>query len=248
MGMVNVTSGAGLSFFLVAPTPEMSGNWEYRVIAQNGIIDGASQLGGTVHFEMIPTSFGPQIKMVGNRTWKCSKGVEFEEEQFEGKYEFLYSAGGTLLQKEEEINVQTLPGPIAQAVTKAYPKAKIKKAEKVMKPDDTVSGYEVEINQEGNDKILPYKKEDPSLYWRSISGSFISASEILVQYQTILPDGNIAWFIVGNIESNNSNMAIKISGVVYYFEPHILEKTSTQGRIEFRRLIDDKLSFPNECR
>lgn len=94
------------------------------------------------------------------KAYPNAKKVEFEEETFEGKtvyeveykenrkeYDLLYDADGTLLRKEEEIDVQTLPEPIRQAVTKAYPKAKIKEAEKLMKPDGTVTGYEVEIKE-----------------------------------------------------------------------------------------------------
>ena len=61
-----------------------------------------------------------------------AKGLEFEEEIFEGKttayemeykkdgneYEFLYSAEGVLLLKEEEIDVKTLPDPVLQAILK----------------------------------------------------------------------------------------------------------------------------------
>lgn len=96
-----------------------------------------------------------------------AKGVEFEEETFEGKaayeveykkegkeYEFLYTADGSLVQKEEEINVQTLPEPVVQAITKVHPKAKIKEAEKVMKPDGTLTGYEVEIKEGGKELEL----------------------------------------------------------------------------------------------
>jgi uncharacterized membrane protein YkoI len=52
-----------------------------------------------------------------DKAYPNAKGLEFEEEMFEGKvayeveykkngmeYEFLYSADGALLQKEEEIN------------------------------------------------------------------------------------------------------------------------------------------------
>jgi len=93
-----------------------------------------------------------------------AKDVEFEEETFEGKtayeveykengkeYEFLYSPDGSLLEKEEDIDLKALPEPIVQAVTKAYPKAKIKEAEKIMKPDGTVTGYEVEIKEAGKE-------------------------------------------------------------------------------------------------
>jgi uncharacterized membrane protein YkoI len=87
-----------------------------------------------------------------------AKALEFEEEMFRDKvayeveykkngreYEFLYSANGSLLQKEKEIDVKKLPVPVIQAIKKAYPKAEIKEAEQVMKPDSTISGYEVEI-------------------------------------------------------------------------------------------------------
>ena len=93
-----------------------------------------------------------------------AKELEFEEELFEGKtayeveykkdgkeYEFLYSAEGVLLQKEEEIDVKILPDPVIQAILKAHPKAKIKEAEKLMKPDGTVTGYEVEVKVAGKE-------------------------------------------------------------------------------------------------
>ena len=95
------------------------------------------------------------------------KELEFEEELFEGKtayeveykkdgkeYEFLYSPEGELLQKEEEIDVKTLPDPVIQAILKAHPKAKIKEAEKLIKPDGTVTGYEVEIKVAGKELEL----------------------------------------------------------------------------------------------
>ena len=93
-----------------------------------------------------------------------AKGLKFEEETYEGKvayeveykikgkeYESLYGADGVLLQKEEEIKVKSLPEPVTQAIKKAYPKAKIKEAEKLMKPDGTVTGYEVEIKADGKE-------------------------------------------------------------------------------------------------
>ena len=96
------------------------------------------------------------------KAYPNAKGLEFEEETFAGKaayeveykengveYEFLYSADGKLLQKEEEIDVKALPDTVVQAILKAHPKAKIKEAEKLMKPDGTVTGYEVEIKADG---------------------------------------------------------------------------------------------------
>ncbi len=93
-----------------------------------------------------------------------AKGVKYEEEIFEGKkaYEveykkngkelgFIYSADGVLLETEEEIDVKALPSAVVQAIMKAHPKATIKEAEKVMKPDGTVTGYEVDIKVAGKE-------------------------------------------------------------------------------------------------
>ncbi len=101
------------------------------------------------------------------KAYPNAKGVEFEKETFEGKaayeveykengkeYEVMYSAEGSLVQKEEEIDAKTLPELVSQAVMKAHPKGKIKEAEKVMTPDGTVTGYEVEIKSEGKELEL----------------------------------------------------------------------------------------------
>ncbi|MFZ2170073.1 MAG: PepSY-like domain-containing protein [Methylococcaceae bacterium] len=98
------------------------------------------------------------------KAYPNAKGLEFEEETFAGKaayeveykengveYEFLYSADGTLLQKEEEIDGKSLPEPVAQAVKKAHPKGEIKEVEQLMKPDGTVTGYEVEVKVAGKE-------------------------------------------------------------------------------------------------
>lgn len=92
-----------------------------------------------------------------------AKDVKFEKETVEGKeayeveyeendkeYDFMYSADGTLLRKDEQVDVSSLPEPVAQAVKKDYPRAEIEEVEKMMNPDDSVAGYEVEI--EVNDK------------------------------------------------------------------------------------------------
>lgn len=115
------------------------------------------------------------------KAYPNAKPSEFETETFEGKavyeveykengkeYELLYSADGILVQKEEEIDVKSLPEPVAKAINEAYPKATVKEAEKLMKPDGTLTGYEVEIKTEGkkielvldvNGKILRTEKE-----------------------------------------------------------------------------------------
>jgi uncharacterized membrane protein YkoI len=97
------------------------------------------------------------------------KEVEFEKKMIEGKavyeveykkngkeYEILYDSDGMILQKEETIDVKALPEPIVQAISKAYPKASIEEAEMVMKPDGTVTGYEVEIKTEGKKLELEF--------------------------------------------------------------------------------------------
>lgn len=87
-----------------------------------------------------------------------AKDVKFEKETVEGKeayeveyeendkeYDFMYSADGTLLRKDEQVDVGSLPEPVAQAVKKDYPRAEIEEVEKMMNPDGSVAGYEVEI-------------------------------------------------------------------------------------------------------
>lgn len=101
------------------------------------------------------------------KAYPTAKRVEFEQEMFEGQvayeveykengkeYEVLYSADGSVLQKEETIETHALPELVRQAVMKAHPKAKVKEAEKVMKPDGTITGYEVEIKSEGQELEL----------------------------------------------------------------------------------------------
>lgn len=69
--------------------------------------------------------------------------VEFKDQGV--KREASYAAEGTLIETEEDIKPDALPAAITEALKKTYPHATVKEAEKVMKPDGTVSGYEVEI-------------------------------------------------------------------------------------------------------
>jgi uncharacterized membrane protein YkoI len=119
------------------------------------------------------------------KAYPKAEDVEFEQEMFQGnavyeveykengkEYEFLYSAEGVLLQKEEEIDVANLPKPVVEAIKKAHPEAKIEEAEKLMKPDGTLTGYEVEIKEagkeielelDGSGKIMPIEiTDDPT--------------------------------------------------------------------------------------
>lgn len=96
------------------------------------------------------------------KAYPNAKDIEFEKETIEGKavyevefkendkeYEILYDSSGVILQIEETLDVKALPESIVQAISKSYPKATIEEAEKVMKPDGTVTVYEVEIKTEG---------------------------------------------------------------------------------------------------
>ena len=85
------------------------------------------------------------------KAYPNAKEVEFEKEIFEGKaayeveykengreYEILYNSDGVILQIEETLDVKALPEPIIQAISKAYPKATIEDAERVIKSDYTM--------------------------------------------------------------------------------------------------------------
>ena len=115
------------------------------------------------------------------KAYPNAKEVEFEKEIFEGKaayeveykengreYEILYNSDGVILQIEETLDVKALPEPIIQAISKAYPKATIEDAERVIKSDGTITVYEIEIKTEGkkleleldsNGKILKTEKD-----------------------------------------------------------------------------------------
>ena len=57
----------------------------------------------------------------------------------------MYSAEGFLIETEEEIEIAELPALIVHVIGKHYPKVLVKEAEKILKPDEAVGGYEVEI-------------------------------------------------------------------------------------------------------
>jgi uncharacterized membrane protein YkoI len=137
---------------------------QYLIIMALGTSLAVASQVNAVEKELSKNQVPKAVIAAFDKAYPNAKGLEFEEEMFEGKvayeveykkngmeYEFLYSADGVLLQKEEEIDGETLPVPIVQAIKKAYPKAEIKEAEQVMKPDNTVTGYEVEIKAAGKE-------------------------------------------------------------------------------------------------
>lgn len=76
--------------------------------------------------------------------------VEFKEGGRD--LEATYGAEGSLMEIEEEIQTSGLPEAVGKAIQKAHPHASIKEAEKVFRPDGTLSGYEVEVT-EGHKKL-----------------------------------------------------------------------------------------------
>jgi hypothetical protein len=61
------------------------------------------------------------------------------------KFQVLYAGDGTLIEKEEQVAMTDVPQAAIDAIKKDYPKADIRNADKVMKPDGGVIGYDVDI-------------------------------------------------------------------------------------------------------
>lgn len=94
---------------------------------------------------------GVKAEEYEKETYEDTPAYEVEYKKNGIEYAVVYSPDGALLQKEEEIDGKALPEAVAQAVKKAHPKAEIKEVEKLMRPDDTVIGYEVEIKSAGKE-------------------------------------------------------------------------------------------------
>ena len=140
---------------------------QYIITAALGILLGVVGQANAGEKELSKNQVPKAVIDAFEKAHPDAKGVKYEEEIFAGKtayeveykqngkeFEFSYGADGTLLQKEEEIDVKALPNPVVQAVLKAHPKATMEKAEKVMKPDGTIIGYEVDIKVAGKETKL----------------------------------------------------------------------------------------------
>ena len=140
---------------------------QYIITAALGILLGVVGQANAGEKELSKNQVPKAVIDAFEKAHPDAKGVKYEEEIFAGKtayeveykkngkeLEFSYGADGTLLQKEEEIDVKALPNPVVQAVLKAHPKATLEKAEKVMKPDGTIMGYEVDIKVAGKETKL----------------------------------------------------------------------------------------------
>ena len=95
------------------------------------------------------------------KAYPAAKEFKYEEESADGKpaYEVkfkdqgkkidvLYSADGALIETEEHIKISELPEAVIKVIKKEHPHAKLKEAEKIIKPDGTIRAYEVEFTSE----------------------------------------------------------------------------------------------------
>ena len=73
--------------------------------------------------------------------------VEFNDQGVER--EASYSASGGLLETEEQIKPEALPAAVTEAIKKAHPQATVVEAEKILKSDGSLIGFEVEIKDGG---------------------------------------------------------------------------------------------------
>ena len=100
----------------------------------------------------------PAVHTAFQKAYPEAKGAKYSEDTKDGKatyeveftdkgkkLEATYSADGTPLEVEETVKVGELPEAVIKSVKEAHPHATVKEAEKVLKPDGTVTGYEVEI-------------------------------------------------------------------------------------------------------
>jgi uncharacterized membrane protein YkoI len=98
------------------------------------------------------------VKQAFQKAYPDAKDVKYKEEISDGKvffeiefkqkskeFEALYTAEGILIETEEEIKITEIPAHIVQIIRNDYPKAQLKEAEKILKPDGAISGYELEI-------------------------------------------------------------------------------------------------------
>ena len=94
-----------------------------------------------------PQAVDVEVEEESNEDGEAVYEVEFTDQGV--KIEASYSADGTLLKMEEEIQLDGLPQAVTEAIMEAYPDAIFLEAEKVMTADGSVSGYEVEIEDDG---------------------------------------------------------------------------------------------------
>ena len=86
----------------------------------------------------------------GQRDGKTYYEVEYRDNK--KQYDVLYTADGTLIEKEEEVALSEVPEAVVQAVKQEYPNGKLKKiAKKVMDTQGNLTGYEIEVKEGGKE-------------------------------------------------------------------------------------------------
>jgi hypothetical protein len=73
------------------------------------------------------------IESVSTETEDSTMYYEINSKDGKVKRDLLYAVDGTVKEVEESVKSRDLPGTVMQAVEKAFPKGKIKKAEKLIK-------------------------------------------------------------------------------------------------------------------
>jgi len=118
------------------------------LIAMTGAADARQQSTSSTMPAAVRTAFEQAHPKATIDHWAAEKKdgqPVFEIESHEGqqKRDLLYAADGRLIESEETIGVASLPEAVRQAVTRAYPKATMQKAERVVRGQ--VTEYEVSL-------------------------------------------------------------------------------------------------------
>ncbi|MBS1212691.1 MAG: hypothetical protein H6R26_1308 [Proteobacteria bacterium] len=109
---------------------------------------------------LAPQSVPQPVIAAFQKAYPSAQEVKFEKEEggaaalFEVEFnlagkamEAVYDAQGKLVYTEEEVATGDLPSTVAAAISKDYPKAKLQEAEKLLNPDGSLRGWEVEIEE-----------------------------------------------------------------------------------------------------
>jgi uncharacterized membrane protein YkoI len=96
--------------------------------------------------EAFPHAADIAFEEESNEEGETVYAIEFTNQGVET--EASYSADGALLKVEEEVQPGELPQAVTEAIMRAYPDAILLEAEKIMAADGSVSGYEVEIEDD----------------------------------------------------------------------------------------------------
>lgn len=108
--------------------------------------------------ELSPKDVPQAVRDAFQKAHPGVSGVEYATETLDGQaayeveykdkgqeIEAIYSGDGVLLATEEDIKTSELPAVVVNAIKKEHPHATLKEAEKILKPDGSLRGYEVEI-------------------------------------------------------------------------------------------------------